>query len=77
MKEILTPLDKFKRGLGYLSVSDLTAQFWCEQQMEYDFLAPEPKPESVAMQQGKTIHLARGKLLTFKIKTLFYAQLSL
>ncbi|KAL9981197.1 hypothetical protein ACROYT_G009868 [Oculina patagonica] len=58
-KEFLTPLDKFRGGRGYLSVSDLTAQFWCEQQMEYNFLAPEPKPESEPMQQGKNIHLAR------------------
>lgn len=60
---LLTPLDKFRGGLGYLSVSDLTAQFWCEQQMEYNFLAPEPKPETVQMQLGKDIHMARGKLV--------------
>ena len=60
---LLTPLDKFRGGLGYLSVSDLTAQFWCEQQMEYNFLAPEPKPETVQMQLGKDIHTARGKLV--------------
>ena len=59
----LTPMDKFRHGLGYLSVSDLTAQFWCEQQMEYNFLAPETKPETEQMQLGKDIHLARGKLL--------------
>lgn len=60
---LLTPLNKFRGGLGYLSVSDLTAQFWCEQQMEYNFLAPEPKPETVQMQLGKDIHMARGKLV--------------
>lgn len=60
---LLTPLDKFRGGLGYVSVSDLTAQFWCEQQMEYNFLAPEPKPETVQMQLGKDIHMARGKLV--------------
>ncbi|KAJ7377282.1 Mitochondrial 5'-3' exonuclease and sliding exonuclease [Desmophyllum pertusum] len=58
-KEFLTPLDKFRGSKGYLSVSDLTSQFWCEQQMEYNFLAPEPKPESEQMQLGKNIHLAR------------------
>ena len=70
-KEFLTPLDKFRGGLGYLSVSDLTAQFWCEQQMEYNFLAPEPKPDSEPMQQGKNIHLARGTLLTILKLKLF------
>lgn len=64
-KFISSPLEKFRGGQGYLSVSDLTAQFWCEQQMEYNYLAPEPKPESEPMQLGKNIHLARGKLLIF------------
>ena len=56
----LTPLDRFRGGVWYLSVSDLTAQYWCEQQMEYNFLAPESKPETEQMQLGKNIHLARG-----------------
>jgi len=58
-ENFVTPLDRFRGGAGYLSVSDLTAQFWCEQQMEYNFLAPEPRPESEQMQLGKDIHLAR------------------
>lgn len=57
--ECLTPLDRFRGKKGYLSVSDLAAQFWCEQQMEYSFLAPEPKPKTEQMQIGKSIHLAR------------------
>ena len=61
-ENFVTPLDRFRGGAGYLSVSDLTAQFWCEQQMEYNFLAPEPRPESEQMQLGKDIHLARGEL---------------
>ena len=60
----LTPLDMFRCGVGYLSVSDLTAQFWCEQQMEYNFLAPEPRPETEQMKLGKSIHLARGMQLS-------------
>lgn len=60
IKEALTPLEKFKGGRGYLSVSDLTAQFWCEQQMEYAFTAPELKQESEPMRMGKLIHLERG-----------------
>ena len=60
IKKASTPLEKFKGGRGYLSVTDLTAQFWCEQQMEYSFSAPELKLESEPMKMGKLIHLERG-----------------
>ncbi|PFX25629.1 exonuclease V-like [Stylophora pistillata] len=59
IRKASTPLEKFKGGRGYLSVTDLTAQFWCEQQMEYSFSAPELKLESEPMKMGKLIHLER------------------
>lgn len=67
-REFLPPLDRFRCGVGYLSVSDLTAQFWCEQQMEYNFIAPKPRSETEQMKLGKSIHLARGMQL-FRLKT--------
>lgn len=50
---------------GYLCVSDLLSQAWCEQQMVYSFRPPpdvviverEEKPQVIA---GSHIHLARG-----------------
>ena len=40
-------------------MSDLTAQFWCEQKMEYSYELPAV-PVTAAMQQGADIHLSRG-----------------
>ena len=57
---IPAPLDRFRGEKGYLSVSNLVAQFWCEQQMEYNFLVPEQKPDTQEAQIGRRIHLARG-----------------
>lgn len=65
---ILTPFDRFRGEKGYLSVSNLVTQFWCEQQMEYNFLVPEQKPETEEMKIGKSIHLARGTYATKLIK---------
>ena len=61
---IPAPLDRFRGKKGYLSVSNLVAQFWCEQQMEYNFLIPEQKPDTEEVQIGRSIHLARGTYAT-------------
>ena len=61
---IPAPLDRFRVKKGYLSVSNLVAQFWCEQQMEYNFLIPEQKPDTEEVQIGRSIHLARGTYAT-------------
>ncbi|XP_042212910.1 exonuclease V-like isoform X2 [Homarus americanus] len=53
------PLESL-RG-GYLWVSDISSQIWCEQQLEYrlslppDVIIPEPK----AVTKGSELHLAR------------------
>ncbi|ESO95363.1 hypothetical protein LOTGIDRAFT_116801, partial [Lottia gigantea] len=53
-----TPLQRFRPG--YLWVSDLTKQNWCEQQLYYSFTVPgvmvEDKP---SMKEGSSLHLAR------------------
>lgn len=61
---IPAPFDRFRGEKGYLSVSNLVAQFWCEQQMEYNFLIPEQKPDTEEVQIGRSIHLARGTYAT-------------
>ena len=52
------PIDKWRPG--YLWVSHLTSQLWCEQQMEYGFSRPQEAsrdPEHVV--RGSELHLAR------------------
>ncbi|KAK2574398.1 Exonuclease V [Acropora cervicornis] len=70
---IPAPFDRFRGEKGYLSVSNLVAQFWCEQQMEYNFLIPEQKPNTEEVQIGRGIHLAREMelydLMEIKIET--------
>ncbi|XP_042299925.1 exonuclease V, partial [Sceloporus undulatus] len=58
-KGVWTPLETFH--LRYLSVTDLTAQVWCEQQMVYKrelpgLVLPE---DTLVLNMGKSIHLAR------------------
>ena len=47
---------------GYVWVSDLCRQNWCEMQMCYNLTLPVKIEENPAMQIGSTIHLAYGKL---------------
>ena len=44
---------------GYLWVSDLCSQMWCEQQFEYKLTAPTKEPETEHMAKGTELHLAR------------------
>ena len=61
---IVTDSEHFKSPLtqirnGYLWVSDLCSQLWCEQQNEYKLTAPSKEPESEQMTKGTELHLAR------------------
>ena len=56
-KKIVTPLTDFRNG--YLWVSDLCSQMWCEQQIEYKLTAPAKEPESEQMAKGSELHLER------------------
>lgn len=58
-KRAQTPLEKY--SLKYLSVTDLSTQSWCEQQMVYGRELPQLQaPEKVRLlNTGKSIHLAR------------------
>lgn len=51
---------------GYVWVSDLSSQAWCEMKMYYSFSLPLQMPvevvEDPVMQIGSAIHLARRKL---------------
>ena len=51
------PLTQIRNG--YLWVSDLCSQMWCEQQIEYKLLAPSKEPETEQMSKGTELHLAR------------------
>ena len=51
------PLTQIRNG--YLWVSDLCSQLWCEQQNEYKLTAPSKEPESEQMTKGTELHLAR------------------
>ena len=55
----LPPLKRYKGG--YLWVSDLTAQVWCEQKLVYSYELPCIVEETPAIAQGTNLHLARGK----------------
>lgn len=52
------PLHQFRPG--YLWVSDLSSQSWCEQQLYYKFTVPGIVEENPAMTKGTNLHLARG-----------------
>ena len=54
-----TPLERFRPG--YLWVSDLTRQHWCEQQLWYSFTVPGIVEENPVMTEGSSLHLARGR----------------
>lgn len=68
------PLFKYRRGV--LSVSDLSAQIWCEQQLTYKFLYPfilnddgeikrvDDKPH---MLRGTSLHLERELEIQIKV----------
>ena len=56
-KEI-TPLKELRSG--YLWVSDLVSQTWCEQQMVYRFTLPTEKVDKPVITTGTDMHLARG-----------------
>ncbi|KAL3857978.1 hypothetical protein ACJMK2_012600 [Sinanodonta woodiana] len=51
------PLETFRPG--YLWISDLTHQNWCEQQLYYTFTIPGIVKENPVMLQGSNLHLAR------------------
>ncbi|KAK3587586.1 hypothetical protein CHS0354_032786 [Potamilus streckersoni] len=51
------PVEKFRPG--YLWVSDLIRQNWCEQQLYYTFTIPGIVEENPVMLQGSSLHLAR------------------
>jgi len=53
-----TPLEEFRRG--YLWVSDLTQQSWCEQKMYYMFTQPGLVEKPEVMKEGTSLHLERG-----------------
>ncbi|XP_056008988.1 exonuclease V-like isoform X2 [Ostrea edulis] len=52
-----SPLEKFRPG--YLWVTDLTRQIWCEQQLYYTFTVPSIAGENPVMTAGTDLHLAR------------------
>jgi exonuclease V len=56
-KGLNPPLTQIRNG--YLWVSDLCSQMWCEQQTEYKLIAPSKEPESEQMSKGTELHLAR------------------
>ena len=52
------PIEKWRHG--YLWVSHLVSQLWCEQQMEYGFSRPhEVQKEPKHVTRGSELHLAR------------------
>ncbi|XP_052229746.1 exonuclease V-like isoform X2 [Dreissena polymorpha] len=51
------PLYQFRPG--YLWVSDLTRQHWCEQQLHYSLTVPGLVEEKPVMTQGTNLHLER------------------
>ena len=55
------PLERFRPG--YLWVSDLTRQHWCEQQMWYSLTLPVIVEENPVMTEGSNLHLARGIIM--------------
>ena len=57
LKSLTCPLSQIRNG--YLWVSDLCSQLWCEQQNEYKLTAPSKEPESEQMTKGTELHLAR------------------
>ena len=62
--QCLSPLERFRPG--YLWVTDLTRQNWCEQQLYYSFTIPTIAEENPVMRAGTDYHLARGKYTTRK-----------
>ena len=62
--QCLSPLERFRPG--YLWVTDLTRQNWCEQQLYYSFTIPTTAEENPAMIAGSDYHLARGMYTTRK-----------
>ncbi|OWF55301.1 exonuclease V-like [Mizuhopecten yessoensis] len=53
----ISPLEDFRPG--YLWVSDLTKQHWCEQQLLYSFTVPGVLVEDPVMTKGSNLHLQR------------------
>ncbi|XP_052801360.1 exonuclease V-like isoform X2 [Mya arenaria] len=56
-KTLESPLSSFRPG--YLWVSDLTRQNWCEQQLYYSFTVPGLVEEKPVMTEGTNLHLER------------------
>ena len=54
-----TPLYELRKG--YLWVSDLLSQAWCEQQMFYKLTTPIAAPADPVIKAGSELHLARGQ----------------
>ncbi|XP_013381053.1 exonuclease V-like [Lingula anatina] len=59
LKTTTRPLDLFSPGRGYLWVSSLTAQMWCEQKLHYSLTLPVVEVEKPAISKGTDLHLAR------------------
>ncbi|CAF3090326.1 unnamed protein product, partial [Rotaria sp. Silwood2] len=73
-EEINNPLYKYRRGV--LSVSDLSAQIWCEQQLTYKFLYPfilnddgeiKRVDDKIHMLRGTSLHLERELEIQIKV----------
>jgi len=57
-QELLTPLERWRKG--YLWVTHLVNQLWCEQQLEYGFTRPKDAVEQPSyVSKGSELHLAR------------------
>lgn len=66
-----SPLQRFRPG--YLWVSDLTRQSWCEQQLYYSFTVPTLVEQNPVITEGTNLHLERG-IQTF-LKTWKYSRI--
>ena len=65
--QCLSPLERFRPG--YLWVTDLTRQNWCEQQLYYSFTIPTIAEENPVMRAGTDYHLERGNIQLGNILT--------
>lgn len=67
----LSLLERFRPG--YLWVTDLTKQNWCEQQLFYAFTIPTVAvvEDTPVMKAGTDYHLARGTCIVFRSTVLY------
>ena len=68
------PLKELRQG--YLWVSDLMSQAWCEKQLQYKIKMPEKVKKPAAVQNGSIIHLARGKYPDHVLATRVFVRLA-